>query len=296
MSFLSNKHEIPMRSLFFVFALCAAFVGTTVEGWAGAYGSSILTTQNVRLQYFNGTNWVSATTTQATVVGTFLNSETTATLGPTTVTSGIVSGLNAPQSYTGTAFPPVEGSSVPLSGLGMSNTDSFALGDTFGTGSTIIGGSIATSTLAEVSTLSLDGYANGNVGGSSTFKVNIGQTGSYRLAFDASLTMQTTTGGTASSQVGVQINGGVPFITYEPAALNQSISGNSNVNTGTLSYFTDATVLGTGFTYFTITQNSTVSASVVPEPSSIAIFGLMSVGSLAAWRRRRASERKTVEA
>jgi hypothetical protein len=285
-----------MRSLFFVVALCAAFVGTTVEGWAGAYGSSILTTQNVRLQYFNGTNWVNATTTQATVAITSIFSETTATLGPDTVTSGIVSGLNAPQSYTGTAFPPVEGSSLPLSGLGMSNTDSFALGDTFGTGSTIIGGSIATSTLAEVSTLSLDGYANGNVGGSSTFKVNIGQAGSYRLAFDASLTMQTTAGGTATSQLSVSITGGLPPISFYPAALNQSISGNSNVNTGTLSYFTDATVLSTGFRNFTIEQISTVSASVVPEPSSIAIFGLMSVGSLAAWRRRRAGERKSAEA
>lgn len=285
-----------MKSLFFAIALCAAFVGTTVEGWAGAYGSSILTTQNVRLQYFNGTNWVNATTTQATVSWTNISSETTATLGVTTVASGVVSGLNAAQSYTGTAFPPLEGSSVPLSAVGMSNTDSFALGDTFGTGSTIIGGSISASTLAEVNTLSLDGYANGNVGGSSQFKVNIGQTGSYRLAFDASLSMQTTTGGTATSELTVQINGGLPPITYQPAALNRTISGNTNVNLGTLSYFTDATVLGTGFTFFTITQNSTVSASVVPEPSSIAIFGLMSVGSLAAWRRRRAGERKSAEA
>ncbi|MFN9712222.1 MAG: PEP-CTERM sorting domain-containing protein [Planctomycetota bacterium] len=286
-----------MKSLFFAIALCAAFVGTTVEGWAGAYGSSILTTQNVRLQYFNGTNWVNATTTQATVASTSIFSETTATLGPNTVTSGIVSGLNAAQSYTGTAFPPLEGSSVPLSAVGMSNTDSFALGDTFGTGSTIIGGSISASTLAEVNTLSLDGYANGNVGGSSTFRVNIGQAGSYRLAFDASLTMQTTEGGTATSQLSVSITGGTGGdYPYFAPDMNRTISGNSSVSTGTLSYFTDATVLSTGFRNFTIEQNSTVSASVIPEPSSIAIFGLMSVGSLAAWRRRRAGERKSAEA
>jgi hypothetical protein len=41
---------------------------------------------------------------------------------------------------------------------------------------------------------------------------------------------------------------------------------------------------------FTITQNSTAGATVIPEPSSIAIFGLMSLGSLAAWRRRRSAE------
>ena len=285
-----------MRSLFFAFALCAAFVGTTVEGWAGAYGSSILTTQNVRLQYYNTStsSWVNATATQASVLTTSLLSESTATLGATTMTSGATPGLNAAQSFVSpTLFPPVEGNSLPLTGLGMSNTDSFAFGDTFGTGTTIVGGSIATSTLAEVNTLSLDGYANGNVGGTSMFQVNIGQAGMYRMAFDASLTMQTTMGGTASSKLMVTIAGDAQV---GASLLNQTISGDSSVSTGTLSFFTPGITVGTGFTTFGINQQTTVNASVVPEPSSIAIFGLMSVGSLAAWRRRRAGERKSAEA
>jgi len=83
--------------------------------------------------------------------------------------------------------------------------------------------------------------------------------------------------------------------------LNRPISGSNVVNV--TNTFTSPQVMleawdtGASIVTFSITQSSTAGvASVVPEPSSMAIFGLMSVGSLAAWRRRRAGERKSAEA
>lgn len=288
-----------MRSLLFVFALCAAFVNTTSQGRAAAFGSSIMNATNVRLQFFNGTSWVNATTTQATLTASVITSQSSATLGGTTQASGIVNGSwNAPQSFvtsTGMSIP-AEGGALPLTAIGPSPTNSFARGDTQGTGTTIIGGSIGTATLAELNDLAgVSGLANGNVGGTSIFTVNINQAGQYRLAFTGNLAMQTTGIGQASNEFRVQINQGAVSIDYAPTQLNQSISGGNLVNVSTDFVSTTATLAAGPFTTFTITQNSTVSASVIPEPSSIAIFGLMSAGSLVAWRRRRASERKSLE-
>lgn len=288
-----------MRSLLFVLALCAAIANTTSQGWAAAFGSSIMNTTNVRLQYFNGTSWVNATSTQATLVVSAITSQSSATLGSTTQASGLVPSWNAPQSFvtsTGMAVP-VEGGGVPLTGIGPSGTDSFARGDTQGTGTSIIGGSVSTATLAELNDLAgVSGLANGNVGGTSIFTVNVNQAGQYRLAFTGDLAMSTSGIGEASNEFRVQINQGMVSIDYAPTQLNQSISGTNTV-TVSQNFFSPTVTLQAGpIATFTLTQNSTASAEVIPEPSSIAIFGLMSAGSLMAWRRRRANDRKGVEA
>ena len=298
-----------MKSLFFAIALCAAFVGTTVEGWAGAYGSSIMNTSNLRLQYFNGSSWVNATSSQATIMNTTITSRSSATLGAFTKTSGGTLGFNAAQSFVSpTLFPPIEQNSA-LVGLGASPTDSFAFGDTWGVnGATLIStGGISSSTLAEVSAIPpLTGSAFGNVGGTSIFEVQVSQTGQYRVAFDANLAMQSTGDGYATNSFRVQVSqalsdGSNSSINYADAALNRPISGSNVVNV--TNTFTSPQVMleawdtGASIVTFSITQSSTAGvASVVPEPSSMAIFGLMSVGSLAAWRRRRAGERKSAEA
>jgi hypothetical protein len=289
-----------MRLLVFVFAMCAAIANTAPQGWAAAFGSSIMNATNVRLQYFNGTSWVNATTTQATLAASLITSQSSATLGATTQTSGLISGSwNAPQSFvtsTGMSVP-AEGGTLPLTAIGPSVTDSFARGDTQGSGTSIIGGSIGTATLAELNDLSgVSGFANGNVGGTSIFTVNVNQAGQYRLAFTGNLAMQSTGIGQASNEFRVQINQGAVSIDYAPTELNRSISGTNSVNVSQGFVSTVANLSVGSLTTFTITQNSTVSAEVVPEPSSIAIFGLMSAGSLMAWRRRRANERKSVEA
>lgn len=285
-----------MRSLLLALTLCATLFGTTKQAWAAAFGSSIMNASNVRLQYFNGTTWVNTTTTQATLFGSVVTSQSTATLGVLSQTSGLVSGLDAPQSFVSpTLAPPIEQSSVPLTGAGPSSLNSFARGDTFGTGTTIIGGSLATSTLAELNALGADsGLANGNVGGTSIFQVNVSQAGSYRLAFDGNLAMQTSGDGFATNSFRVQVNqsqtGGSVSIDYADAALNRSVNGANSVNVSS-SFFSPSVTLEAGpIATFTITQNSTAGATVIPEPSSIAIFGLMSLGSLAAWRRRRMGE------
>jgi len=280
-----------MKTFVFLFTLFAAFVGNAIEVQAAAYGSSILNVSNVRLQYLSGSTWVDATSAQATLAGSTIFSQSSATLGGLSSSSGLTLGLNAPQSFVSpTMAAPGEPASAPLVGLGASATNSYALGDTLGTGSTIIGGSIASSTLAELNALgAVSGYANGNVGGTSIFTVNVNQAGSYRVAYTASLGMQTTGDGYSNSEFRVQINQGVVSINEAVAALNRNISGVNTVNVATQGFFTAAANLSTGtITTFTITQNSTVGANVVPEPSSMAIFGLMSAGSLLAWRRRRA--------
>jgi hypothetical protein len=151
----------------------------------------------------------------------------------------------------------------------------------------------------------LTGSAFGNVGGTSIFEVQVSQTGQYRVAFDANLAMQSTGDGFANNSFRVQVNqslssGSTSSISYADSALNRSISG-SGVVTVTNTFTSPQVMLeawdtGASNVTFTITQASIAGVAAIPEPSSIAIFGLMSVGSLAAWRRRRASERKTVEA
>lgn len=294
-----------MRLFLFVLALCASLMGVTSQASAAAFGSSILNVSNLRLQYFTGGNWVNASTSQATVFGApSIVSQSSATLGVNTQATGLVMGLNAPRSFVSPDFSlPADQGSVPLqsytnAGMGLNTSGSFAIGDTNGSGTTVINGSLSSSTLAELNILgALTGAANGNVGGTTVFQVNISQGGQYRLAFDAGLRMQTTGDGMADSEFRVQINQGLVSINEADANLNRSISGNAAVNVATQSFFTGVANLTAGpIALFTITQNSTVGASVVPEPSSIAIFGLMSVGSLAAWRRRRAGERKSAEA
>lgn len=288
-----------MRTLLFLATLCVAFISTPSQGWAAAFGSSIMNATSVRLQFFNGTSFVDASNAQATLFGSVITSQSSATLGSTTQESGLVSGWNAPQSFvTSTGMSaPSEGGSVPLTGIGPSTTNSFARGDTQGTGTSIIGGSVSTATLAELNDLAgVSGLANGNVGGVSIFQVNVNETGQYRLAFTGNLAMATDGIGEASNSFRIQVNqsqvGGTVSIDYAPTELNGSISGTNTVSVSQ-NFFSPAVTLAAGpIATFTLTQNSTASAAVVPEPTSIAIFGLMSAGSLAMFRRRRVSELK----
>ena len=298
-----------MRSIFFVFALCAAFVGTMVEGWAGAFGSSILNVSNLRLQYSSdGTNWSNATTDQGVISSRTLESYSTATLGGVTQ-SNFQPNLNAAMSFVGPSFapPPTQQLTVPLQsytslGMGLNRSADFAVADTNGSDVSvdiISPGGISVSTLAELNTLgSVTAMAQGDLSATNKFRFTSGVAGQFRIAFDASFAMETTGDGTASVSFSVTGNSPGNTMVYTPAALNPTeISGNSSLTLGNTFFTSGSLFVGLNQTAsFDIAQLSRVGASVVPEPSSIAIFGLMSVGSLAAWRRRRAGERKSAEA
>lgn len=280
-----------MKLFLTVLALCASLMGVTSQASAAAFGSSILNVSNVRLQYLSSGSWVDATAAQANITLKSLESSSTATLGVTTVTDSQAN-LNAAISFVGPSFStPTEQVGVPLqsytsSGLGLNTSGNFAIADTNGSGDSIIGGSISVSTLAQLNSLdSVTADAMGNLSALNRFKVKTNFSGDYRIAFDANLLMATTGNGTASSAIEVETNPG--DILYNGPELNRSISGNSSVNL-TQSFFTGAATLTAGTsTFFTITQTSTVGTVVVPEPSSMVIFGLMSAGSFLAWRRRR---------
>ena len=285
-----------MRLFLFVLALCASLMGVTSQASAAAFGSSIMNVSNLRLQYLSGSTWVDATSTQATVSSTF-TSQTSATLGPLSQTSGLTFSYNAPQSFVSpTQAAPPQQTLLPLTGLGSSTSYSFARGDTFGSGSTIVDGTVSTSTLAELNSLgTVTGEANGNLVNTNTFVVSVVEAAQYRLAFTASLAMQTSGGGYAANSFGItgqQSPTTGPAVYLPPSdlsSLNRSINGVSTVNESG-NFFSAAMTLQAGpITVFTVTQNSTAgaAAAVVPEPSSMAIFGLMSAGSFLAWRRRR---------
>ncbi len=284
-----------MRLFVIALALCASLMNVTSQASAAAFGSSIMNTSNLRLQYFNGSSWVNATNAQGAVFGSAVTSQSSATLGTLNQASGLLPGLNATQSFVSpTITAPLEQSVLPLTGLGPSTLNSFARGDTFGSGNTIIGGSLSTSTLAELNSLgTVTGLATGNLSNVSIFTVNIAQFGEYRLAFDANLAMQTTGDGFATNSFGVSVSqsqttGNTVSKDDNDASLNRSINGSSTVNVSS-SFFSTAVSLEAGqLATFKITQNTTAGANnVVPEPSSMAIFGLMSAGSFLAWRRRR---------
>lgn len=289
-----------MRLLFFVTAFCGAFFGTIAEGWAGAFSSSIFNTSNLRLQYHDGTIWVDASSSQATVFNTVITSESTATLGSTTVVSGIVSGSNAPQAFvSSTLFPPDEQMTIPLVSLGASSTDSYSIGDVYGIGSSLIGNGVSTAALAEVNALGTTGFASGNVGGESIFQLNIHQTGQYRLAFNVALEMQAVGRSSfATSEFRVRISQGGNTFNDAIGDLNRNIDGSFSGQYYVYDYRSfvtgPANLMAGSVASFAVTQNTT--AGVVPEPSSLAVFGLMSIGSVVAWRRRRASDLKPTEA
>ncbi len=303
-----------MRSLFFVFALCAAFVGTTVEGWAGAFGSSIMNVSNLRLQYYRNdlNDWVNATDGpdgQGFISSRSLESFSTATLGAVTQRSNSLVNLNAAMSFVGPSFttPFTQQAAVPLQsytnpGMGLNRSADFAVADTNGSDVSvdiISPGGISVSTLAELNTLGpVTAMAQGDLSATNKFRFTSAVAGEFRIAFDASFAMETTGDGTASVSFSVTGNRPGNTMVYTPAALNPTeISGNSSLTLGNTFFTSGSLFVGSNQTAtFDIAQLSRVGASVVPEPSSIAIFGLMSVGSLAALRRRRAGERKSAEA
>ncbi len=299
-----------MRFFSLFLTLCTFLMGLTSQASAAAYGSSIMNISNLRLQYWNGSIWANATETQASVSSTF-TSQSSATLGPLQQSSGLRFNFNAPQSFVSpTQVAPSQQTVLPLAGFGPSTPYSFARGDTLGSGSTIVDGTVSTSTLAELNSLgSVSGEANGNLVNTNTFAVYVNDEGQYRLGFTANLAMQTSGDGYAANSFGItaiqsQTNGSTVGLPTDDAEWNQTLERlNRTLNVpGTVSesgdFFTAAVTLQSGpIAVFTVSQNSTAGANnVVPEPSSIAIFGLMSVGSLAALRRRRAGERKSAEA
>ncbi|MFN6131130.1 MAG: hypothetical protein ACK494_19825, partial [Planctomycetota bacterium] len=243
-----------------------------------AYGSSILNVSNLRLQYEQSTgNWVNATSSQATVSFKSLESTSTATLG-SFMQSNTQPNLNAAMSFLSPSFfPPVEQVGVPLQsytnlGMGLNTSGDFAIADTNGVGDTIVGGSISVSTLAESNALSSEtAEAMGDLNAFNRFRVTTSQSGNYRIVFDANLSMQTTGDGVADVDFSVVVNGGSPPIAYAPSELNRTISGNSVVNMATTFFETQSTfLLAAQITTFDIIQTSSTSASVIPEPSSMA--------------------------
>ncbi|MCY3009985.1 MAG: PEP-CTERM sorting domain-containing protein [Planctomycetota bacterium] len=209
---------------------------------------------------------------------------------------------------------PIEQNSA-LIGLSSSLTNSFAYADTWGNPSaTLISvGGVSSSTLAQVNALPpLSGLANGNIVNTSRYSVAINQTGLYRLEFEVVLDMESIGDGFATSSFGIQAtqtlqSGGTVGFDDNNAvfpSLNGRIDGAGTRSVSGTFFSSERTFQARRDSFgniinspveFTITQASSAGVSVVPEPSSIAIFGLMSVGSLAAWRRRRAGERKSAE-
>ena len=282
-----------MKKLIALVALMAVSCCTSAAH-AAAFGSSILSITGAHIEKYDaGTmTWANATSSDITFNPLFqiITSETSAFLEPAlTAGSGLLPGFNAPQAFVSpTLVGPAENSFVSF---GNPLADSYARGDTNGSGTNLISvGGVNTDAIAEVSSInSLGGTSSGNVLGGGIFTVNVLKAGDYRISFTGTVSLNTTSDGTnfgvATSGYRVQVNGGdLAFINDSNANLNKTISGNASYYYSGLIQSV-ATTLAVGNAVYSINQLNTASV-MVPEPASLAIFGLLGIGALATRRRK----------
>ncbi len=274
-----------------VFALIVSVVAASAAQ-AGVYGSALLNITNARVERFDTltSTWVAALASdlQVTAIGTTAVNDVT--LGATNVLIG-AAGFDALQA----AINPVEAENF-MGFHGQFNAD-YVRADTNG-GGILVGGTAAASTVAEAFTVGTLAASLGNTAGTATVRVRVNRAGSYRLAFTADAKMIAESDGSAIGgseiQFSAQINGGLGnLVNFAPVALNQTLSnGASPALTYTLASTNFASAgasLAQGQLYSFTIQQASIASVTVPEPTSIAVFGLLGVGALVVARRNRKS-------
>ncbi|HZX26191.1 MAG TPA: PEP-CTERM sorting domain-containing protein [Telluria sp.] len=294
----------------------ALALGAMASAHADSFASALLDINHFRLLHSGGGAYSTADFT--TLTGTndaHATGELNGVFANGAQSFGILSGTNpdVPHQCVGACFPKVENDFTPFL-FPPPGPGTFGYADQRLTGSSIsIAGSPAdahANTRADAA-LMMNGTASGNsdVGTSTTFAFVLGASDTMTVAFDGTPFSQAwvsagsgpTTNANARLSWSMQIvnltTGGTVFA-YAPIELNalsnvsrtDGAPGTTTYNPGTAFFSATTPLLAAGNTYQITIQHNTLANALqaVPEPASLAIFGLGLLG-LSAFTRRRQS-------
>ncbi|SHG74978.1 EDSAP-1 family PEP-CTERM protein [Massilia sp. CF038] len=310
--------KIVRKTLILSAALATFCVGLAGPAKADAFAQSILTINNFRLLQADGTAFAPS---DFDVLDGVNSAHARASLNGVSAVAtpqdfSILSGLNpdVAHQFVGLPNPPrPENSFTPFpSPPALPGTFGYADQNLTGSALTIGGAPAGASaqTRADAS-LQSDGSASGDsdVGTSTTFSFTLGSAGTMSFAFDATpFTQAYTTDGTATNAIARlswslnivnQTTGEIVYV-FQPGELNGEANasrtgtfpGLTTYNPGTLSFSATSPLLNATDVYQLTIQHNTLanalqSTVAVPEPATLAIFGLGLLGMTAFKRRRR---------
>jgi hypothetical protein len=309
--------KLSRKTLIMSAALATLSVGLMGNARADAFAQSILTINNFRLLHADGSAYTPA---DFDVLDGVNSAHARASLNGVTAVAApqdfsILSGLNpdVAHQFVGLPNPPrAENDYTPFpSPPPVPGT--FGYADQFLTGSAIsVGGAPAGATAQTRADASLQapGSASGDsdVGTSTTFSFTMGEADTMTFAFDATpFTQAYTTTGPATNAIArlswslniVNLTTGALVLSFQPGALNGdanvsrtgTFAGLSTYNPGSGFFTTTTPLLNASDVYQLTVQHNTLAnalqeAAAVPEPATLAIFGLGLLGMTAFKRRK----------
>ncbi|XZE54220.1 PEP-CTERM sorting domain-containing protein [Planctomycetaceae bacterium SH139] len=288
----------------FGFVALAALVSTPVQ--AGVYGSAILKTSNMVVQYSAtgvagsftdiAVGFVNITSSDVGLANTArLNGGFVQNLG-----SGTGSGLaDASQAFLTAGAELAPGENTFSQTVPVPATSAFSRADSLVDGTLLNGIGLDTSLVAEIEAADSSlGSPTSSTGAESKFIFSPTEEGFYRLMFDAEAELLVSSIGppgfrlaTATTDLTIQINGADISLDSPSAQLSFDLSGNGSESVSFTGLVTEAVELSAD-TLQTLTINHVARTSLgaVPEPGSMFAFaGILVAGGLTRLRRVRRS-------
>ena len=311
--------KLAKKALVMSAAVAAMSFGAIGNASADAFAQSILSINNFRLLHSNGTAFsladfdaldgVNSAHARASLNGV------TATAVPQDV--NILSGMNpdVAHQFVGLPNPPRPENNFTPFPTPLPVPGTFGYADQNLSGSAIAIGSAPAGANAQTradASLQSNGSASGDsdVGTSTSFNFSLAGGDSMTFAFDATpFTQAFTTAGTSTNAIArlswslniVNLTTGAIVFVFQPGQLNGSanasrtgtFAGLTTYNPGLLSFSAVSPLLNSADNYqLTIQHNTLANAlqqNAVPEPATLAIFGLGLLG-MTAFKRRRTSK------
>lgn len=310
--------KIVRKTLMLTAMAASIAIGGMSSARADAFAQSILVIDNFRLLHSSGTPF--NVTDFGLLTGTndaHATGQLNGVFANGAQSFGILSGINpdVPHQTVGAPNPALpENNFTPFAGP-PPVPGTFGYADQNLTGSAITIGPAVAGALAQTradASLAVNGAASGNsdVGTSTTFNFTLGAGDTMTVAFDATALTQAYVSADATATTNanarlswsisiMDISSGLTIFSYQPNELNSfsnvsrtdGFPGTSTYNSGLMSFSASTPMLNTTSTYQITIQHNTLAnalqAEAVPEPATLAIFGLGLLGITALGRRRR---------
>lgn len=290
-------------------------LGAMASAHADSFASAILDINNFRLLHSSGTAF--AATDFRTLTGTN-DAHATANLNAVFANGAqsfpILSGTtpDVPHQCVGTCFPKAENDFTPFP-FPPPAPGTFGYADENLTGSSITIGMAPAGAHAQTradASVMMNAVAAGNsdVGTSTTFAFTLGAADTMTIAFDGTPFSQAWVDAAASPTTNanarlswsvniVDLTTGTTVFSYAPNELNalsnvsrtDGAPGTTTYNPGTLAFSATTPILNATDTYQITIQHNTLANALqaVPEPASLAIFGIGLLGATVVSRRRK---------